>query len=190
MEAGFFMNTPLVPFAFCLVPCTLCLAPCALYLVPYLCAMKILMVCLGNICRSPLAEGILQEKALKAGLNWQIESAGTNGYHTGEPPHHLSIKVAKQNGIDISQQRSRIFTAADFEEYDLIYAMADDVFEDMKRIGRQNFDSKKVSLFLNEQYPGEDRDVPDPWSGPETGYHEAFEIIKHNCNSIIKKYTT
>ncbi|HQW92614.1 MAG TPA: low molecular weight phosphotyrosine protein phosphatase, partial [Ferruginibacter sp.] len=73
--------------------------------------MKILMVCLGNICRSPLAEGILQDKAVKAGLNWQVESAGTNGYHTGEPPHHLSIKVAQKNGIDISQQRSRIFTA-------------------------------------------------------------------------------
>ncbi len=145
------------------------------------------MVCLGNICRSPLAEGILQEKALKAGLNWQIESAGTNGFHTGEPPHHLSINVAKQNGIDISQQRSRIFTAADFEEFDLIYAMADDVFEDMKRIGRQHYDAKKVSLFLNEQYPGEDRDVPDPWSGPESGYHEAFEIINSNCDCIIKK---
>lgn len=156
--------------------------------------MKILMVCLGNICRSPLAEGILQEKALKAGLNWQVESAGTNACqsvqagipYTGEPPHHLSIKVAKQNGIDISQQRSRIFTAADFEEFDLIYAMADDVLEDMKRIGRHQFDTKKVSLFLNEQYPGENRDVPDPWSGPESGYHEAFEIINSNCNNIIK----
>lgn len=148
------------------------------------------MVCLGNICRSPLAEGILQEKAIKAGLNWQVESAGTNGYHTGEPPHPLSVKVATANGIDISKQRSRRFTAADFEEYDLIYAMADDVLEEMKRIGRQHFDTKKVSLFLNEQFPGEDRDVPDPWSGPEIGYHEAFEIINSNCDSIIKKYTT
>ncbi|MEP7237977.1 MAG: low molecular weight protein-tyrosine-phosphatase [Ferruginibacter sp.] len=151
--------------------------------------MKILMVCLGNICRSPLAEGILQQKALKAGLNWQIESAGTNGYHTGEPPHELSIKVAKHNGIDISKQRSRRFTVADFEEYDLIYAMANDVLQDMIKIGKQQFDSKKVSLFLNEQYPGEDRNVPDPWSGPEIDYHEVFEIIDRNCDSIIKKYT-
>ena len=151
--------------------------------------MKILMVCLGNICRSPLAEGILQEKALNAGLNWQIESAGTNGYHTGEPPHYLSIKVAAENGIDISKQRSRRFTAADFEKYDLIYAMATDVLENMKWIGRQHFDTKKVSLFLNEQYPGEDRDVPDPWSGPEAGYHEAFKIINEGCDSIIKKYS-
>ena len=151
--------------------------------------MKILIVCLGNICRSPLAEGILQEKALKAGLDWQVESAGTNGYHTGEPPHHLSIKVAAANGIDISRQKSRIFTAYDIEAYDLIFAMADDVLADMRMIARDKFDPKKVSLFLNEQYPGEDRDVPDPWSGPESGYHEAFEIINSNCDSIIKKYT-
>ena len=166
------------------------IAYCPLHIANYLCGMKILMVCLGNICRSPLAEGILQDKALKAGLNWQVDSAGTNGYHTGEPPHHLSIKVALKNGINISHQRSRIFTASDFEDYDVIYAMATDVLEDMKLIGRQHFDTKKVSLFLNEQYPGEDRDVPDPWSGPESGYHLAFEIINNNCERIIKKFTT
>lgn len=148
------------------------------------------MVCLGNICRSPLAEGILQEKAIKAGLNWQVDSAGTNGYHTGEPPHNLSMKVAKRNGIDIGHQRSRRFAAADFENYDLIYAMAADVLDDMKRIAKNNFDSKKVSLFLEASFPGEERDVPDPWSGPESGYHEVFEIINSNCDSIIKKYTT
>ena len=151
--------------------------------------MKILMVCLGNICRSPLAEGILQDKALKAGLNWQVESAGTNGYHTGEPPHHLSIKVARENGIDISKQRSRRFTASDFEAYDLIYAMAADVLDDMHRIGRKNYDSSKVKLFLDESFPGAERDVPDPWNGPEKDYYEVFEIIKNNCDSIIKHYT-
>jgi len=147
------------------------------------------MVCLGNICRSPLAEGILQDKAIKAGLDWIIDSAGTNGYHTGEAPHPLSIKVAKENGIDISMQRSRLFTGDDFEQYDVIYAMATDVLEDMKRISKNKFDTKKVSLFLKEQYPGEDREVPDPWSGPESGYHETFEIINNNCDIIIKKYT-
>ncbi len=152
--------------------------------------MKILMVCLGNICRSPLAEGILQEKALKAGLNWQVDSAGTNGYHTGEPPHHLSMKVAKLNGIDISKQRSRRFIAADLETYDIIYAMANDVLQDMQRIAKNNFDTNKVSLFLDESFPGEEKDVPDPWSGPEIDYHEVFEIIDNNCNNIIKKYTT
>lgn len=154
----------------------------------YLCLMKILLVCLGNICRSPMAEGILQDKAWKAGLNWSVDSAGTNGYHTGEPPHHLSIKVARQNGIDISGQRSRRFIADDFEQYDLIYAMAADVLEDMRHIARNRFDPKKAELFLNEVYPGEDRDVPDPWSGPEKDYHEAFAIINSACEIIIKKY--
>ncbi len=151
--------------------------------------MRILMVCLGNICRSPLAEGILQEQAKKAGLKWHIESAGTNGYHTGEPPHKLSIKVAAANGIDISTQRSRRFTAADMNNYDLIYAMAEDVLEEMKRIAPNNFDAKKVKLFLQEQYPTDMKDVPDPWYGEEDGYHEAFEIIKNNCDCIIKKFT-
>jgi len=147
------------------------------------------MVCLGNICRSPLAEGILQKKAISAGLNWQVESAGTNGYHTGEPPHSLSIKVALEKGIDIRDQRSRRFTAADFETFDLIYAMADDVLQDMRRIGKNKFDSEKVSLFLDESFPGEERDVPDPWNGPESDYREVFEIINKNCDSIIKKFT-
>ena len=146
------------------------------------------MVCLGNICRSPLAEGILQKKAKAAGLNWQVDSAGTNGYHTGEPPHQLSMKVAMENGIDISKQRSRRFTAIDFEEYDIIYAMAEDVLEDMKRIGRDKFDATKVDLFLNELYPGEDRDVPDPWNGPESGYREAFDIISNTCDRIVEKH--
>lgn len=150
--------------------------------------MKILMVCLGNICRSPLAEGILQDKAWKAGLNWSVESAGTNGYHTGEPPHYLSIKVAGENGIDISKQRSRRFTAYDFEQYDIIYAMAADVLADMKRIGRDKFNPAKTKLFLNEQYPGENLDVPDPWSGPEAGYYEVFEIISGVCDSIVEKH--
>lgn len=172
-----------------LANCILPTADCTLPTANYLCAMKILMVCLGNICRSPLAEGILQAKALKAGLNWQVDSAGTNGYHTGEPPHDFSIKVARQNGIDICKQRSRRFTVTDFENYDLIYAMAADVLEDMKKIGKNNFDTKKVSLFLEESFPGEEKEVPDPWSGPETDYHEVFEIINNNCDSIIKKYT-
>ena len=92
--------------------------------------MKILMVCLGNICRSPLAEGILQQKVQEAGLSWTVDSAGTNGYHTGEPPHHLSQKVALHHGIDISCQRARRFAASDFQQYDMIYALAGDVLSE------------------------------------------------------------
>ncbi len=150
--------------------------------------MKILVVCLGNICRSPLAEGILQEKAKQAGLNWVIESAGTNSYHTGEPPHYLSQKVAKLNGINISRQRARRFVKEDIAKYDKIYAMAPDVLDDIKSIAGEKFDEQKVDLFLNEQYPGS-REVPDPWYGPEPGYHEVYKIINKACEFIIKKYS-
>ncbi|HEX7905012.1 MAG TPA: low molecular weight protein-tyrosine-phosphatase [Chitinophagaceae bacterium] len=149
--------------------------------------MKILMVCLGNICRSPLAEGILQQKAFEAGLAWSVDSAGTNSYHTGEAPHPLSQKVAKLNGIDISQQRARRFMAADFEVYDKIYALADDVMDDMKRIAKNKFDPSKTDLLMNELYPGKNMNVPDPWYGTEPGYHEVYKMLDKVCDAIIKK---
>ena len=156
----------------------------------YLCSMKILMVCLGNICRSPLAEGILQEKAFKAGLTWSVESAGTNSYHTGEPPHPLSQKVARLNGINISQQRAKRFTAEDVEVYDKIYALAADVMDEIRRIAKNKFDPAKTDLLLNELWPGENMDVPDPWYGPEPGYHEVYKLIDRACDAIIKKATS
>lgn len=155
----------------------------------YLCAMKILMVCLGNICRSPLAEGILQQKLVQAGLNWRVDSAGTNGCHTGEPPHRLSQKVAGIHGIDISHQRSRPFRAADFQQFDLIYAMAEDVIHDMKRIAGSVYDPARVDLLMNALHPGRNLDVPDPWYGGEEGYHEVFHMISQACDQIILNHT-
>jgi low molecular weight protein-tyrosine phosphatase len=162
--------------------------PCVLYLSITFAFMKILMVCLGNICRSPLAEGILQDKALKAGLTWSVESAGTNGYQIGEPPHPLSQKVARMNGIDISQQRVRRFIAEDFEVYDKIYALAEDVIENMRLIAKNKFDASKADLLMNELYPGKNMDVPDPYYGSETGYHKAYKMIDEACNVLISKY--
>lgn len=150
--------------------------------------MKIVMVCLGNICRSPLAEGILKHKVKQAGLNWEIDSAGTNGYHIGEPPHRLSQKVAKLNGIDICEQRARQFVKEDFDRYDKIYAMADDVLDEIKWIAKEKYDAAKVDLFLNELYPGRNKSVPDPWYGAEDGYHEVYQLIDETCDAIIKKY--
>lgn len=154
----------------------------------YLCGMKILMVCLGNICRSPLAEGILQKKAEDAGLDWVVDSAGTNGYHTGEAPHHLSQKVARKNGLDISCQVARRFTADDFERYDKIYAMANDVLADMRRISGAKFNQEKADLFLNVLQPGKNMDVPDPWFGEEDGYHEVYALIDKTCSLIVQNY--
>jgi len=149
--------------------------------------MKILMVCLGNICRSPLAEAILREKAKRAGLQWEVESAGTNGYHTGEAPHHLSIKVASLNGIDISTQVSRRFTQQDLEQYDLIYAMAPDVVDEMKRIAGNSWNRQKIKLLLDELHPGENKEVPDPWYGGEEGYHEVYALLDQACEALINK---
>lgn len=150
--------------------------------------MKILMVCLGNICRSPLAEGILKDKLKKAGLNWEVDSAGTNGLHVGEAPHRLSQKVAKMRGIDITNQQGRRFVKEDFERYDIIYAMAADVMDEIKRIGRDKFAEAKVKLILNETYPGENRDIPDPWYGAEPGYHEVYDLLEESCEAIIKNH--
>ncbi len=149
--------------------------------------MKILMVCLGNICRSPLAEGVLQHKARAAGLHWVVESAGTNGYHVGEPPHRLSQKVARLNGIDICQQRARRFVAEDFSRYDKIYAMAGDVLDDMRRIAGRLFNPAKADLLLNELYPGKHRDISDPWYSTEPGYHEVFREIDAACTRIVER---
>ena len=155
----------------------------------YLCDMKILMVCLGNICRSPLAEGVLQHKAFEAGLMWSVESAGTMS-ETGLPPHRLSQKVAKQNGIDICNQRARQFVASDFDVYDKIYALSSDVLAHIKRIAGKKFDPQKADLLMNESYPGQDLDIPDPWYGPEPGYHDVYKMIAEACDSILKKYST
>ena len=148
--------------------------------------MKILMVCLGNICRSPLAEGVLRHKAKQAGLNWTIESAGTNGYHVGEAPHHLSQKIARLNGIDICEQKARRFVKEDFDRYDKIYAMADDVVDDIKRIAKEKYDASKVDLFLNELYPGQNQSVPDPWYGTEPGYHDVYKLIAETSDRIVQ----
>ena len=150
--------------------------------------MKILMVCLGNICRSPLAEGILQEKVRQAGLSWIVDSAGTNGFHTGEAPHHLSQKVAKLNGIDISKQVSRKFVEADLEQYDKIYVMATDVLQEMSNILGGKTPGNKAELFLNSIYPGQNMDVADPWYGTEEGYHDAYSIIEKACDAIIQQH--
>jgi protein-tyrosine phosphatase len=147
--------------------------------------MKILMVCLGNICRSPIAEGILQSKCKAAGLDWEVDSAGTNGYHTGERPHNMSQMVSKLNGVDISGQRSRPFRAEDFNNFDLIIPMAGDVIREMQYIARKEFDEKKVKLLLNYSFPETDLDVPDPWGRSEAAFHEVYDLIDHACDAMI-----
>lgn len=146
------------------------------------------MVCLGNICRSPLAEGILQDKVNQYQLNWTVDSAGTNGFHTGESPHPLSQKVARLHGIDISHQISRRLTKNDFLEFDLLIAMAEDVKYDMQRIAGTAFPHEKVKLMTEWLHPEAKPDVPDPWYGPEKGYHEVFQLIDASCEALIQSF--
>ncbi len=148
------------------------------------------MVCLGNICRSPLAEGILQHKADKANLGWKVDSAGTGNYHIGEPAHRLSQKVAKLNGIDISHERCRQFKKEDMLGSDRVYVMDRDNYADVKRMSGHLWDEGKTGLILNELYPGEDREVPDPWYGTEIDFHEVFDMLDAACEKIMEKYKT
>ena len=150
--------------------------------------MKILMVCLGNICRSPLAEGILQHKAKEQNLNWEIDSAATLDDMVGLRPDKSSIKVALKNGIDINNQRARLFTKDDIAKFDLIYAMASDVLDDIKFISGDNFDPKKVKLFLDEEFPGMNKDVPDPYMMDISAFEKVYKMIDTGCDFIINKY--
>src|SRR4249919_2894189 len=147
--------------------------------------MKILMVCLGNICRSPMAEGILKQLVKKKGLDWVVESAGTNGYHTGEPPYPLSQQVALEHGIDISRQRARDFVPSDFDRFDKIYAMASDVISDIKHIAGKKYDPAKVDLLMNVYEPGKNRNIPDPWSGPISGYRKVYDMMHEACEKLV-----
>ena len=149
-------------------------------------AMKILMVCLGNICRSPLAEGILQHKSKQAGLNWMVDSAGTAGYHIGEQPHVLSQKVALLNGIDISKQCCRQFMREDIQRFDRIFVMDMDNYAEVKRICGKEWEADKVSLLLDVLYPNQNKEVPDPWYGTEKDYHFVFDMVSEACNKIIE----
>ena len=150
------------------------------------------MVCLGNICRSPLAEGILDHKAKQSGLNWKIDSAGTNRYHNG-PPHLLSQKVAKLHGIDISKQICRQFVKEDMLHFDKIYVMDNEIYYDVKEMSGDLWDKEKTDLLMNEVYTRENIDVPDPWYGTEKNFHEVYKMIDEACDAIVKKhlvYTT
>ncbi|MBV9988230.1 MAG: low molecular weight phosphotyrosine protein phosphatase [Chitinophagaceae bacterium] len=145
------------------------------------------MVCLGNICRSPLAEGILKQKALQAGLHWTIESAGTTGHCIGIQPHALSQQVARAHGIDISAQQCRQFVKTDMRDFDHIYVMDEDNYREVQRISGELWDPSKVSLLMDEVHPGAHQEIPDPWYGPERGYHEVFDMIERACEKIVER---
>ena len=143
--------------------------------------MKILMVCLGNICRSPLAEGIMKTKVPE---NFMVDSAGTISMHEGEHPDKRAIKTAANHNIDISKQKSRPITRKDFETFDKIYCMDIDVFEDVVSKTRNEEERKKVSLFLEVLGDHENAEVPDPYWGDMSDFEKVFQLLDRGCDAI------
>lgn len=146
---------------------------------------KVLMVCLGNICRSPLAEGILKSKVFS--FKTTVDSAGTASYHYGKSPDKRSIAIAKEKGLDITSQKARKFLIEDFDGFDLIYVMDNSNYDDVINLARNKNDESKVNLILNEVFPGENLDVPDPYYGGDFGFKNVFKMLDEACDVIAKK---
>ncbi len=150
--------------------------------------MKILMVCLGNICRSPLAEGILRDKIKDKNLNAWVESAGTSGHHAGEEPDRRMQKTALLKGVDISDLRSRKFKRKDFKKYDLIFVMDQSNYNNVINLADDESDRSKVKMILNEIHPGENIAVPDPYYGGQEGFDEVFDLLDRATDKVIENY--
>jgi len=142
------------------------------------------MVCLGNICRSPLAEGIMKEKIKTHQLDWEVDSAGTGAWHVGELPDPRSIKVGKQNSIDITNQRARQFKASDLNEFDLILAMDSSNYQNIIRLANTPQQKNKVKLIMNFARPGMNINVPDPYYG-DNGFDQVYNMLNEACEAIL-----
>ena len=142
------------------------------------------MVCLGNICRSPLAEGILKAKTNH--LDVVVDSAGTAAYHVGEKPDIRSIEIANKYGIDLTSQRARQFSVNDFDEFDKIYAMDSSNYANIISLARDERDRNKVDVILNESNPKSFQSVPDPYYGGDNGFQNVYEMLEEACDIITQ----
>jgi protein-tyrosine phosphatase len=145
--------------------------------------MKILMVCLGNICRSPLAEGILKYKTKH--LNIIVDSAGTAGYHIGNPPDGRSIEIANKYNIDLRKQKARQISKADFDKFDIIYAMDTNNYEHLIALSSNQEERKKVHMILNEINPDLCKSIPDPYYGGDNGFQKVYDMLDKACDKIV-----
>ena len=144
------------------------------------------MVCMGNICRSPMAEGIMRQKIEKYKLNAQVDSAGTIANHIGEAPDKRSISNGIKHNIDISNLRARQFKATDFDAFDFILVMDRTNYDNVIGLARNTDDKKKVNLIMNELYPRTDIEVPDPYFGGEDGFEKVFHLLDLACENIAR----
>jgi protein-tyrosine phosphatase len=149
--------------------------------------MRLLMVCLGNICRSPLAEGIMKAKAKKYNMELYVDSAGTAAYHIGNKPDPRSQEIALKNSIDLNDQRARQFKKEDFGRFDKIFAMDQNNYSDIVALANDSNDIEKVDLILNYAFPGENRSVPDPYYGGSDGFEKVYNMLDKACEIVAKK---
>lgn len=149
--------------------------------------MKILVVCLGNICRSPMAHGLLRDRAQEKGLKLEIDSAGTGNYHIGEAPDKRALENMKANGHDISDLKARQFSVSDFDDYDRIFVMDQSNYENVMDVARTDGDKEKVDLFLNLAHPGENMEVPDPYFGGDQGFQHVYELLDNATDNLISE---
>jgi len=147
--------------------------------------MKILMVCLGNICRSPLAEGILRQKTIENQHTIIIDSAGTIGIHAGEQPDKRMQATALKYGIDLSKLRSRQVTLNDFQEFDRIYAMDESNYSDLQKLAKNEVQKAKIRLLLDENPLNSLKNVPDPYYGGQEGFEQVYFLLEETINHLI-----
>ncbi|MEN8224766.1 MAG: low molecular weight protein-tyrosine-phosphatase [Bacteroidota bacterium] len=148
--------------------------------------MKILFVCLGNICRSPLAEGILKKKLADQGIDGVIHSAGFEPYHEGQHADPRSIATARSHNIDISNKVARLFTVSDFDTYDRIFVMDALNHSDVMGLARDDDDRNKVDFLLNQTDPASNNEVPDPYYGGADGFEKVYKMMDTACDQIIR----
>lgn len=144
------------------------------------------MVCLGNICRSPLADGLLRQKVSEDNLKVEVDSAGTSAFHAGDAPDHRMIETAKNRGTDISFLRARQFKSNDFHEFDLIYVMDQSNLKNVLSLAQNEADKKKVKLILNE-ISNSDAEVPDPYFGGQSGFEQVYDLLDEATEVMIEK---
>ncbi|MFM7724291.1 MAG: low molecular weight protein-tyrosine-phosphatase [Bacteroidota bacterium] len=151
--------------------------------------MRILMVCLGNICRSPLADGLLRHKVTQRGLAWEVDSAGTANYHVGAPPDARMVDTARTKGFDISALRARQFSKEDFMRFDRIYVMDRSNYTNVIKVANSQEERDKVLFLLEHLYPGKEAEVPDPYYGTSKDFNDVFALVDEATNALLNDLT-